>query len=173
MDDLPRRDYALHDGQLDWLRRLHPCLLDQARSYSTGVTGPRLVDGRMVTILRGMWERVADQLTETLRGICYDYLLVDLERTREPGWISLWRPNSWGYTFQVGEAGSYSEWESRKVVDGAGGNEIALPSWAAAGMYDHCIGRIHTNWLPMIRSHPDSITYPCERIAEEQPCTDI
>jgi len=156
-------DVTLSDGQLDWLRGTNPCLLAQAVENAEEVTGPRLFEGRMITILRRVYQPVVERLRTVLEAVSYDYLLVDLERTREPGWISLWRPASNGYTFSVDLAGRYGEESARQIVDGAMGQEIAVPSYVIDGMYDHCINRVHTNWLPQIRGHPDSITYEEKR----------
>jgi len=45
------------------------------------------------------------------------YYLIDLERSMRTGSIHYWKPNKFGYTTDLREAGLYDEKEAKDIVD--------------------------------------------------------
>ena len=45
------------------------------------------------------------------------YYLIDLERSMRTGSIYYWKPNKFGYTTDLREAGLYDEKEAKDIVD--------------------------------------------------------
>lgn len=45
------------------------------------------------------------------------YYLIDLERSMRTGLIYYWKPNKFGYTTDLREAGLYDEKEAKDIVD--------------------------------------------------------